>query len=208
MQESRLYTFNVGLTGGIGSGKTTVSNLFHKLGSPVVDADEISHELVSKGSPLLDTILDHFGFDIQDASGGLNRHALRERVFHDPGARAWLEALLHPAIREEIRCKIAAVPSGYVIVVIPLLAESSSYDFLDRILVVDVPEALQISRTQTRDGSPQSLVEKILASQATRQKRLALADDIIDNSGSLAALEKRVDELHVQYSQMAASERK
>lgn len=205
MQESRLNkNLIIGLTGGIGSGKTTVSNLFKEYGADIIDADEISRSLVSMGSPLLEKILTHFGPDVADASGCLDRQILRDRIFHDPGAKAWLEALLHPAIREEIQCRIRDSDAVYVVVVVPLLVESGSYDFLDRVVVVDAAEAVQIERIQLRDGSTPQLIEKMLAAQTTRQKRLAKADDVIDNNGSMASLENQVRKLHEHYLQLAA----
>lgn len=204
MQESRLNkNLTIGLTGGIGSGKSTVSKMFQKFGAEIIDADEISRILVSKGSPLLEKILDHFGPDVADASGGLDRQILRDRIFHDPGAKAWLEALMHPAIREEIQRRITESDAAYVVVVVPLLVESGSYEFLDRVIVVDAPEAAQIARIQQRDGSSPELIEKMLAAQSTRQERLDKADDVIDNSGSLDSLESQVRKLHEHYQQLA-----
>lgn len=196
--------FTVGLTGGAGSGKTTVSNLFRELGVDIVDADEISRALVGEGSPLLARILAHFGTDLADAAGGLNRAALRERIFHDPAAKSWLEALLHPAIREEIQRRIENGTAAYVIVVVPLLVETGAYDFVDRVLVVDIPEAQQIARLCRRDGISPELANKMLAAQATRRERLDRADDVIDNSVTLSDLADRVRELHHTYLLRAA----
>lgn len=205
MQESPHTTvYAVGLTGGIGSGKTAAGNLFRDLGADIIDADEISRSLTGTGSPLGAEILRYFGEDVADASGGLDRAKLRDRVFHDPGARAWLEALLHPAIRAEIRRRLDRSDAPYAIVVVPLLVESGSYDFLDRILVVDAPEPVQEARVRRRDGSPPDLIRQIIASQASRQQRLDKADDVIDNSGSIDALETRVRQLHKQYLEYAA----
>lgn len=203
MQESTPKTYAIGLTGGIGSGKTTVSDLFRNLGVDVIDADEISHQLVSKDSPVLEKIRNHFGQDIIDTSGNLDRSSLRKKVFEDNAARTWLENLLHPEIRNEIAQRISLANSPYVIVVIPLLVESGSYDFLDRIAVVDAPEGQQVARVVHRDDSSHEQVERIMATQASRQQRLELADDIIDNSGSVDNLEHVVETLHEKYLQLA-----
>ena len=206
MRESRgTSSFTIGLTGGIGSGKTTVSKLFNELGAAIIDADEISRALVSNESPLLEKILGYFGQQVANADGGLDRKALRELVFHDPAARTWLESLLHPAIREEILRQLSASNAPYVIVVVPLLVESGSYDFLDRVLVVDAPESEQLARLRRRDGSSTELAERMLAAQAGRQQRLEKANDVIDNSGSLDALDAQVRELHARYLQLAAN---
>jgi len=138
-------TLAIGLTGGIGSGKTAVSNLFQQLGANVIDADEIARALVSKGTPLLEDIRQHFGDDILDPEGNLNRRALRETVFNDTTARQWLESLLHPAVRQTIMEQLQHSTAPYTLVVIPLLVESGSYPFLDRIAVVDIPESLRLS---------------------------------------------------------------
>lgn len=195
----------VGLTGGIGSGKTTVSNLFRQLGADIIDADEIARALVSKGSPHLAAIREHFGAGILDTDGNLDRRTLREKVFQDPAARQWLESLLHPAVRQAITEQLQQSTAPYAMVVIPLLVESGSYPFLDRIAVVDIPEAMQIERTVSRDDSSAELVEKILASQASRQQRLAHADDVIDNSGTPEALAQQVNLLHERYLTLAAA---
>jgi len=198
-------TLAIGLTGGIGSGKTAVSNLFQQLGANVIDADEIARALVSKGTPLLEDIRQHFGDDILDPEGNLNRRALRETVFNDTTARQWLESLLHPAVRQTIIEQLQHSTAPYTLVVIPLLVESGSYPFLDRIAVVDIPESLQVERTVSRDNSSAELVEKILASQASRQTRLAQADDVIDNSGTPDALMRQVNALHERYLQLAGT---
>jgi len=203
MQESTPKTYAIGLTGGIGSGKTTVSDLFRNLGVDVIDADEISRQLVSKDSPVLEKIRNHFGQDIIDTSGNLDRSSLRKKVFEDNAARTWLENLLHPEIRNEIAQRISLANSPYVIVVIPLLVESGSYDFRDRIAVVGGPEGQQVARVVHRDDSSHEQVERIMATQASRQQRLELADDIIDNSGSVDNLEHVVETLHEKYLQLA-----
>ncbi len=196
--------FAVGLTGGAGSGKTTVSNLFRDLGVDIVDADEISRELVSRGSPLLSQILDHFGQEVTDVTGGLDRRALRVRIFRDAGAKSWLEALLHPAIREETQRRIETGSAPYVIVVVPLLVESGAYEFVNRMLIVDAPEDAQVARLRRRDDISLELAEQMLAAQASRRQRLDRADDVIDNNMSLSTLAARVRKLHETYLQMAA----
>jgi dephospho-CoA kinase len=196
--------FTVGLTGGAGSGKTTVSNLFRDLGVDIVDADEISRELVSRGSPLLSQILDHFGQEVTDVTGGLDRRALRVRIFRDAGAKSWLEALLHPEIREETQRRIETGSAPYVIVVVPLLVESGAYEFVNRMLIVDAPEDAQVARLRRRDDISLELAEQMLAAQASRRQRLDRADDVIDNNMSLSTLAARVRKLHETYLQMAA----
>ncbi len=196
--------FAVGLTGGAGSGKTTVSNLFRDLGVDIVDADEISRELVSRGSPLLSQILDHFGQEVTDVTGGLDRRALRVRIFRDAGAKSWLESLLHPAIREEIQRHIETGSAPYVIVVVPLLVESGAYEFVNRMLIVDAPEDAQVARLRRRDDISLELAKQMLAAQASRRQRLDRADDVIDNNMSLSNLAARVRTLHETYLQMAA----
>ncbi len=195
--------FAVGLTGGAGSGKTTVSNLFKDLGVDIVDADEISRKLVGRGSPLLSQILDHFGQEVSDVTGGLDRRALRVRIFRDAGAKSWLEALLHPAIREETQRRIETGSAPYVIVVVPLLVESGAYEFVNRMLIVDAPEDAQVARLRRRDDISLELAEQMLAAQSSRRQRLDRADDVIDNNMSLSTLAARVRILHETYLQMA-----
>lgn len=193
----------VGLTGGIGSGKSTVADLFNALGTDVIDADAISRHVVEPGSPLLTAIGDHFGAAVITATGRLDRAALRDRVFADPGARAWLEDLLHPAIRQEIKTRVNALRGDYAILVVPLLLESGHYDFVDEILVVDVPEAVQVERAMQRDGTTEAQVRAIMATQVSREARLEQADDVLDNTVSLDDLEERVRELHGHYLEAA-----
>lgn len=195
--------FRVGLTGGIACGKTTVANLFAALGVTIVDNDLLAREVVAVGSPLLAEIRAHFGDGVFAADGSLDRRALRGRVFADPAERQWLERLTHPAIRAltDQRCEAATGP--YVIVAIPLLTETGSAARFDRVLVVDCPRDLQIARLQARDGSTREQAERMLAAQASREERLALADDVIVNDGDIAALRDRVEQLHRQYSRAA-----
>jgi dephospho-CoA kinase len=191
--------FRIGLTGGIASGKSTVANLFAALGVPIVDTDLLSREVVASGSPLLGEITGHFGAEVLAADGTLNRHELRKRIFADPAERQWLEALLHPAIREltDARCEAAAGP--YVIVAIPLLAETRGAARFDRVLVVDCDPELQLARLTARDGTPRKEAERMLAAQASRADRLSVADDVIHNDGDLASLRDQVEKLHRKY---------
>jgi dephospho-CoA kinase len=198
--------FRIGLTGGIASGKSTVANLFAALGVPIVDTDVLSREVVAPGSPLLRQITDHFGVQVQSGDGTLNRQELRRLIFADPEQRKWLETLLHPAIREltDARCEAATGP--YVIVAIPLLVETAGAARFDRVLVVDCDPDLQLARLIARDGTGRDEALRTLAAQATREQRLAVADDVINNDGDLASLRDQVGKLHRQYV-TAATER-
>lgn len=198
--------FVVGITGGIGSGKTAVSDRFEALGIRVVDADLASRWVVEPGRPALARIAEHFGDDVLAADGTLDRAALRRLVFADPEARQWLEALLHPLIAQEIRAALAAAESPYAILVSPLLLESGQTEFVDRVLVVDVPESVQIERTMARDDNDEAQVRSIIAVQIDRSARLEGADDVIENDGGLDALDVRVAELHHRYLELAAAE--
>lgn len=193
----------VGLTGGIGSGKTAVSDRFEVLGVPVVDTDLISRQLVEPGHPLLKTLIREFGASYLDASGQLDRAALRRLIFSDPQARDKLESILHPAIRQEAETQLSQLQADYAIMVIPLLAENGADYSLDRILVVDAPESQQIRRVMQRDGSSRESAQNILDSQASRAQRLRLADDVIVNDADLSALNTAVDKLHARYLQLA-----
>ncbi len=201
---SHQLPYLIGLTGGIGSGKSTVSALFRNLGVDVIDADEISRQFTAKNSPLLPVLIDHFGQQILNSDMTLDRSALREKVFNKPEERAWLEALLHPAIRDEIQRQISVSTGPYVIVSIPLLLESGHYDFLNRILVVDVPEEIQLERTVNRDNNSPEQVRRIMATQASRHHRLENADDVIDNTMSKADLAEHIRQLHARYLQLSA----
>lgn len=194
----------VALTGGIGSGKTTISNQFSDLGVPVIDADRVSRALVEPGSPVLDQVINAFGEGFRDSEGQLDRRRLREFIFNDHQARLTLESILHPAIRKEMARQLSELDAPYVILVIPLLAETGQMEMIDRVLVVDVPESLQIERVMQRDKISRQDAEQILGSQASRQVRLALADDVINNDQDPAALDHRVKELHQQYLELSA----
>jgi dephospho-CoA kinase len=202
-----LVTFVVGLTGGIGSGKTAVSDRFRAKGIAIVDADVASREVVKPGMPALDDIRRHFGDAVIQADGTLDRAVLRQRVFADTAERKWLEALLHPRILEWIRAALAAATSPYAILVSPLLFESGQYRYTHRVLVVDVPEDVQLARTMARDNNSETQVRAIMAAQASRSARLERADDVIVNDSGLETLDRRVDALHARYLERAASHR-
>mgnify|MGYP003624188812 FL=1 len=190
----------IGLTGGIGSGKSAAADRFATAhGIHVVDADLKSRVVVEPGRPALQHIVDRFGSDILLENGSLNRAALRQRVFQDVAQRLWLEALLHPLIREEITSDLASATSPYALLVSPLLVESGQHAMTERIIVVDVPEATQILRTSQRDGVPEAQIKAIMQAQAKREDRLRHAHDIILNDQDLATLHAQVDALHERY---------
>jgi len=195
----------VALTGGIGSGKSTVSVRLAELGVPVIDADLIAHELTAPGEPALAAIRDAFGAEVLTADGSLDRAALRARVFSDASARKRLEAILHPRIRERMLARLARLAAPYAVLVIPLLFETGQASLADRVLVVDLPEEEQIRRVRARSGLTEEQIRRILASQAARQVRIAGADDTIDNSGDRAGLVAQVDALHRRYLALAAT---
>ncbi|QJT23460.1 dephospho-CoA kinase [Aeromonas media] len=197
----------VAITGGIGSGKTTVANQFAALGIEVVDADLIAREVVEPGTPALTAIASHFGPGILDEQGRLDRRALRERIFSDPAAKSWLNALLHPIIRSEMLRQCAAANSPYCLLVVPLLVENRLTELADRVLVIDVDEATQIERTCRRDGVNREQAQAILASQASRSERLAMADDVLDNqSGTTETIRERILALHETYLAFASQQ--
>ncbi|MDS4028732.1 MAG: dephospho-CoA kinase [Candidatus Contendobacter sp.] len=196
----------IGLTGGIGSGKTAVSDRFARWGVPIVDTDLLARELVEPGQLVLMDIVAEFGPDCLNGDGRLHRARLRERVFTDPGGRRRLEAILHPRIRVLARERIAGLSTPYCLLVIPLLAETGMTDLVDRVLVVDAPEAERVRRVMARDGINETQARRILAAQADRDRRLALANEIVENAGDLAALDQRVAALHRHYSTLAATQ--
>lgn len=194
----------IGLTGGIGSGKTTVANIFASLGIDIIDADIIAREVVQKGSIALDQISAHFGADYIQANGELNRALLRQKVFSNNDAKLWLNTLLHPLIRDEIVAQAKACQKPYCIIVAPLLIENGLTRMVDRVLVIDVKPATQLLRTTARDTNSVSQVQAIMDSQVSREIRQSHADDIINNDDcSLESLHKTVTQLHQRYLQLA-----
>jgi dephospho-CoA kinase len=196
----------IGLTGGIASGKSTVTQRFTELGVPVIDADVASRNVVEPGKLGLAQVVQRFGVGVVGADGGLDRRALRNLIFKDSSLRQALDAILHPLIRAEMEREAAATKGPYVVMAIPLLVESgSSAKRVDRVLVVDADETLQIQRLQVRDGSSAKQARAILASQTSRAARLAAADDVLSNTGTVAELRQAVDRLHEQYLQLSQS---
>lgn len=198
----------IGLTGGIGSGKSAAAARFAEAhGIHVVDADIKARVVVEPGRPALHSIVDRFGDAVLQPDGSLNRAVLREKVFQQPNERRWLEQLLHPLIHDEIVRDLASAESPYALLVSPLLVESGQHQMAQRVLVVDVPEALQIARTTARDNVPEQQVRAILQAQAQREERLQHAHDVITNDRDLAALYKQVDALHQRYLAMTQGAR-
>jgi len=189
----------VALTGGIGSGKTTVSQLFEALGIPVVDTDIIARQLVAPGESTLSEITRQFGETILNPDDTLNRAQLRQTIFQNPDKKRLLESILHPLIRKEMMHQISALTTPYCIVVIPLLVESGQMEFADRILVVDATEAAQLARVSQRDNQTENEIAAIVASQASRDARLAIANDVIHNNSTLDELKQQVVTLHQKY---------
>ncbi|WP_062360731.1 dephospho-CoA kinase [Vreelandella aquamarina] len=191
----------VGLTGGIGSGKSTVARAFGSLGIGWVDADDVAREVVMPGEPALAAISEHFGNDVLHADGTLNRSALRSIVFDNPAERQWLESVTHPRVRERILVHLERLQrqSPYVLLVSPLLFESGQDKLVDRTIVVDVPVELQLSRTRARDDVSEAQVHAILAAQLPREERLTKANDVIDNSGDHASMMQQVTQLDQHY---------
>ena len=197
--------FIVGVTGGIGSGKSAVTERFARLGIAVVDADLAARVIVAPGRPALEAIAEHFGRGILKGDGTLDRAALRQRVFADESERQWLEQLTHPLIGQEILDQMAASRSPYTILSSPLLLETSQKDLADCVVVVDVPETVQVQRTMQRDANDEDQVRRIMAAQMPRDDRLQQADIVIDNSRSLAQLDEVVAELHKEFLLRAES---
>jgi dephospho-CoA kinase len=201
----------IGLTGGVASGKTAVARQFAALGVHVADADVAAREAVAPGSEGLAAVVAAFGDEVLDASGALDRAAMRHRIFGDEDARQALEAIIHPIVRTALRAECEAAAGAYAIAAIPLLVEGrlaegggrETYPWLDRILLVDVPEAVQVARLLQRDGIDRNLADRMLAAQATRGERLAIADDILVNTGALSALTAQVVALDAQYRALA-----
>ncbi len=198
----------IGVTGGIGSGKSAVTDRFAHLGVTVVDADLAARVVVEPGTAALTAIAERFGASLLQTDGSLDRAAMRRIVFADPSQRAWLEALTHPLIGEEIRRQLATSRSPYTVLSSPLLLESATQRTLaNLVVVVDVPEAVQLSRTVQRDSNDEAQVRRIMAAQLPREARLALADIVIDNSGPLDTLDTLVAELHKEFLQRAEESR-
>ena len=201
-RDGRLH---IGLTGGIASGKSTVARLFAERGVPVIDLDQVAREVVEPGQPALEEITQLFGPEVLDADGRLDRAALRARVFRDPAARRQLEALLHPLILDASVRQVAAAGGPYQVIVAPLLVEFGLAGWVDRVLVVDCPAELQLERLMARDGSDEELARSILAAQASREERLAAADDVITNDGPPGLLDAAAAELDALYREIARS---
>lgn len=200
--------FSIGLTGGIGSGKTTVADLFGACGAALIDTDQIAHALTAPGGAAMPAILDAFGAGLLTAAGALDRAQMRALVFSDLAAKQTLEAILHPMIRIETELATASAQGSYLLYVVPLLVESGSWRRrVDRILVVDCPEALQVARVMQRNGLSEPEVNAIMAAQVGRAARVATADDVILNDGDAARLQPQVDRLHRQYCEMALAAR-
>ena len=197
--------FAIGLTGGIGSGKSTVAELFAARGASIVDTDQIAHSLTAPHGAAMPAIVAEFGPEFADASGALDRARMRSLVFSDPGAKARLEAILHPRIRDAALAAGAAARGCYVIYAVPLLVESGTWrERVTRILAVDCPEDVQIARVMARNHLPEAQVRAIMATQASRAERLAAADDVIVNSDGIAALGPQIDRLHDLYLAISA----
>lgn len=196
----------IGLTGGIASGKSAVAAEFSKLGIPIIDGDELARAVVTPSHPTLQAVVERFGVDVLDANGKLNRPRMRERIFNHPAEKQALEAILHPAIRAEQHRQAALAGGPYQIHVMPLLVETHSRVLYSRVLVVDCPAELQRARLIARDGITAELADRMLAAQATREQRLAAADDVIDNSHSPLSLPAQVASLHRRYLQLAVQD--
>lgn len=196
----------VGLTGGIGSGKSAVAARFRALGIRVVDADQAARAVVEPGTPALAAIAEHFGAGVIQADGTLDRAALRRLVFDDAAERRWLEQLLHPRIGEWLQARLAEAPGPYAILESPLLFEGTQHRMVQRTLLVDVPEEIQVARAAARDGNSPEQIRAIMAAQLSREARRARADDCIDNSGPPEALDAQVAALHRRYVALAEAE--
>jgi len=195
--------FVIGLTGGVASGKSTVAECFEARGVPVVDADQIARDVVAPGEPALDRIVEAFGPDVLDGSGELRRDHLRRRVFASDDERARLEAIVHPAVHDEMRRRVRAAKGPYVIMMVPLLVEGASRAEVDRVLVVDAPESVQIDRLMARDRIDREQAQRMLDAQASREERLAAAHDVLRNDDGGIPLDTLVERLHRVYVEMA-----
>ncbi|RWR00519.1 dephospho-CoA kinase [[Pantoea] beijingensis] len=197
--------YTVALTGGIGSGKSTIADAFADLGVDIIDADVIARQVVEPGQPALEAITEHFGPRVMNDDGTLNRANLRQQIFTSVRKKQWLNALLHPLIHEETQRQLAEARSPWCLWVVPLLVENNLHKFANRVLLVDVPEEIQLARTMARDQMSRQQAENILAAQATREARLAVADDIIDNSGPAESVRPSIAALHQRYLALAAA---
>ncbi len=197
----------IGLTGGIASGKTTVANFFADLGVPVIDTDVIAREVVAEGAPALAQIRAEFGDDVFNDDGTLDRKAMRKLIFSDDSKRRQLEGILHPRIREAALIQAEAVTDPYMIIVVPLLVESPMKEFMDRLLVVDCSEEIQLNRLLARDTENDEQARRIIAAQASRNERLAIADDVVLNDAGLDQTRTRIEALHKEYLELSDSHR-
>jgi dephospho-CoA kinase len=199
--------FTVALTGGIASGKSEAARRFAALGATVIDADVVARELVQPGTPALAEIATLFGAQMLDANGSLERAEMRALIFGDAEARRRLEAILHPRVRAEMLVRTDAARGPYALLVIPLFVETAGYEWVDRVVVVDLPRELQLARAIARDRMAPSLAEAMIDAQASREQRLAAADDVIDNSGTPDALDAQISSLHARYLDLARNAR-
>lgn len=195
--------FIVGLTGGIGSGKSTAADIFKQHDITVIDADDITRKLCEPGQEAYQAIIEHFGTDILQSNGHIDRNKLRQRIFDQDLERQWLESLLHPMIRHQMLADAAQSDSAYTVLMIPLLTESNNYDGINRTLVIDTPEEIQIERACKRDHADKTLIKKMMAAQNSREQRLAYADDVIQNDEDLAQLTAEVELLHQMYLRLS-----
>lgn len=193
----------VGVTGGVGSGKSAVMESFQKRDIAAEDADHMARVVVAPGEPALDAIAKHFGPDILTPEGALDRPKLRQIIFSDSDAKQWLEELLHPLINDELERRLAAAESPYALLVSPLLFETGQSRLVDRVLVIDVPESVQLERASWRDDVDVEQIQRIIDSQMSREERLKRADDVLDNRGDLVAMEEEVERLHKRYLELA-----
>lgn len=197
----------IGVTGGIGSGKTTIANLFAKLGVPVIDADEIARTLLEPGKETYNKVVARFGDNILQADKSINRSELRELVFTDKDNKKLLENILHPEVHKQIVNEISKLQSAYCIIVVPLLIEADFLDLVDRVLVIDADESVRITRVMERNGMARQDIENIINSQSSNQEKLKIADDVIDNNDDKTAIAQQVNELHKKYTLLSASAR-
>lgn len=197
----------IGLTGGIGSGKSSAAAMFARRGVPVIDADEIAKQLVAPGQPAYERIIQRFGKEFVDADGFIDRGRLRRHVFDDPASRRELEAILHPRVRQQIQRQLRVLRAPYCVIVIPLIFEANQQDLVDRILVIDAAEDTQVQRVAARSSLADDEIRKIIAAQIGRNVRLRQAHDVITNEGELEQLEERVDAFHTRYLDLAREQR-